>query len=80
MGIIKKYKIPVQVNYLCDDCGGDVLPTGEVLTTDPLQYKHKCSKCGKLYTFRESYPHIVYEDKTIASDMFGSNFNMFNKL
>ena len=80
MGIIKKYKMPVEVNYLCDDCGGTVLPTGIVLTSDPLKFQHKCSKCGKIYNFTESYPHIVYEDKTIASDMFGSNFNMFNKL
>lgn len=80
MGIIKKYKIPVEVNYLCDDCGGVVLPTGMVLTSDPLQYQHECSKCGKQYTFREAYPHIVYEDKTIANDMIGSNINLFSKM
>lgn len=80
MGIIKKYVQPVEIRYACDDCGGDVLPTGKVLTSCPLQYEHKCSKCDKEYIFRESYPRIEYEYRTIASDMFGSNINMFSKI
>ena len=80
MGKIKKYLQPVEVRYMCDDCGGDVLPTGVVLTSDPLKYEHECSKCGKKYTFTEAYPYMVNEYRTVAGDMFGSNFNMFNKL
>jgi hypothetical protein len=80
MGIIKKYIQPVEVQYKCDVCGGNVIPTGEVLTSDPLKYKHKCNKCNKEYTFKEIYPYTVNEYRTIGSDMFGSNLNIFNKL
>jgi DNA-directed RNA polymerase subunit RPC12/RpoP len=69
--IIKKVKIPVELHYLCDDCKVEVESTGMVLTTDPLQYVHKCPKCGKKYNLNQGYPCIVYEDKTIAHDMFG---------
>ena len=79
MGVIKKYIQPVEIQYKCDACGGDVTPTGEVLTTKQLQYKHKCTKCNKEYTFTEVYQRKEYEYRSIASDMFGSNFNLFNR-
>ena len=79
MGEIKKYLQPVEIRYVCDDCGGDVVPTGEVLTSESLKYKHKCNKCNKEYIFNKSYPHMTTEYRTIASDMFGGNFNSFFK-
>ena len=74
--IIKKYKIPVELHYYCDDCKTvEVESTGHVLTSNPLKYVHKCPKCGKEYWLEQGYPCIVYEDKTIAHDMIaGSNF------
>ena len=79
MGEIKKYLQPVEIRYMCDDCGGDVLPTGNLVTSDTLQYEHKCSKCSKQYIFNKTYPYMTNEYRTVASDMFGGNFNSFFK-
>lgn len=69
--IIKKVKIPVELHYYCDDCKVEVESTGRVLTSNPLKFVHQCPKCGKEYHLDQGYPCIVYEDKTIAHDMFG---------
>lgn len=76
--ILKKYKIPVELHYYCDDCKVEVESTGRVLTSNPLKFVHQCPNCGKEYWLEQSYPCIVYEDKTIASDIIGTNFNLFN--
>ena len=78
--IIKKYKVPIELHYLCDDCKTELEPTGKVLTSDPLKYVHICPKCNKEYWLEHPYPYITYEDKTVANDIIGSNFNLFNKL
>lgn len=76
--ITKKYKVPVELHYHCDECGTEVEPTGQILTSDPPKFIHKCPKCNKEVWLDHSYPCIVYEDKTIASDIMGSNLNLFN--
>lgn len=78
--IIKKYKVPIELHYLCDDCKTELESTGKVLTSDPLKYVHLCPKCNKEYWLEHPYPYITYEDKTVASDIIGSNFNLFNSL
>lgn len=69
--IIKKYKIPIELHYYCDDCKTEVEATGRVLLLNPQQYVHICPKCNKEYYLDNVYPCIVYEDKTIAHDMLG---------
>jgi DNA-directed RNA polymerase subunit RPC12/RpoP len=76
--ITKKYKVPVELHYLCDECRTEVEPTGQILTSNPAKFVHKCPKCNKEIWLDHSYPCIVYEDKTIASDIMGSNLNLFN--
>jgi hypothetical protein len=50
------------VDYECPECGEGVLkPTGEVLTSFPAQYPHKCTHCNHTETFRETYPKTVVE-------------------
>lgn len=48
------------VKYFCDEekCKGVVVFTGEVLTSYPPIYIHKCEDCGKQYKLRISYPYI----------------------
>lgn len=60
----------VRVSYACDQCGGDVLPTGMCLTSYPAQYPHDCQDCGERYTFTSLYPRIEYVDAVaVANDM-----------
>ena len=80
MAIIKKYKIPVELHYYCDDCNIEVESTGRVLTSNPLKFVHICPKCGKEFWLEQGYPCIVFEDKTISNDIFSSNLNLFNKI
>lgn len=54
---LKTYK----VRATCE-CGGEFLPTGIVLMTNPCQYPHKCNSCGKEETFLVQYPKIEYKE------------------
>lgn len=64
------------VRYICDDCGeGEMVPTGQCLTSWPAKYPHKCSKCGASATFTgSSYPRTVYKEVPNAAlrDAFGA--------
>lgn len=62
--------IPVDtylVKHFHDDCatkgGGEFLPTGMMLASNPPQYPHKCNNCGKEQTFYKRYPFIDYKPK-----------------
>jgi DNA-directed RNA polymerase subunit M/transcription elongation factor TFIIS len=44
----------------CDECGEELVFTGDVLLTDPAKYVHKCNKCGNIEWFSKSYPCIEY--------------------
>lgn len=61
MGEIKKSVQPVYVRYLCDKCGGEMLPTGISTASMPPLYQHKCKDCGEIDSFRCTYPRIEYE-------------------
>lgn len=70
--IIKKYQIPVELHYYCDECKTvEIEATGRVLTSNPPQYVHICPKCNKEYHLDNVYPCIDYEDKTVAHDILG---------
>ena len=52
---------PIQVTLQCDDCGGEMKPTGTALMTSPPQYPHVCEKCGASSNIRaKTYPYIEY--------------------
>lgn len=36
-----------KVMQFCDECGEELVFTGEVLTSNPAKYVHRCPKCGK---------------------------------
>ena len=54
-----------QVRLMCEKCdGGEMLPTGILLTSNPAQYPHRCNKCGHEDTPRggKSYPRTEYDE------------------
>lgn len=62
-----------QVDYTCDKCGvGKMRPSGNVLTTYPVQYPHYCNnpiKCDEIKIFTGiTYPYTTYESITIKKE------------
>lgn len=49
-----------RVKMFCD-CGGEMKPTGMVLSSHPPQFPHQCSLCGMRATYDKSYPHLEYK-------------------
>jgi ssDNA-binding Zn-finger/Zn-ribbon topoisomerase 1 len=49
-----------KVVQICDECGEELVFTGEVLLSYPEKYVHKCPKCGNIHWFPKSYPCIEY--------------------
>lgn len=61
---IRKEQIQQTVDYLCPECKtGRLRPTGMILTSNPAQYPHKCTKCEHFDTFLKVYPYIEYINK-----------------
>lgn len=42
----------------CPDCKVELKDTGNVLYSDPLQYKHICPKCQQTFNLNTSYPFM----------------------
>lgn len=60
----EKYKVNTyEIDFKCDVCRtGYMRPTGEILTTFPAQFPHRCNHCGAEMTVREhTYPYTVTE-------------------
>ena len=52
-----------RIDLICDECGGRMAPTGQALMSYPVQYPHKCEKCGAGITVRgNQYPCLIYDD------------------
>lgn len=49
-----------KVVQICDECGEELVFTGEVLLSDPAKYVHQCPKCCNIRWFPKSYPCIEY--------------------
>ena len=51
-----------QVDERCPVCHeGWMRPTGVVLTSNPPQYPHKCTKCGYEQIYQVRYPYVITE-------------------
>lgn len=48
------------VDRLCE-CGGRMRPTGDAYCTNPLQYVHRCDKCGNEEAYTKEYPYVDIE-------------------
>lgn len=61
MPILKKTPLrAVRVEWFCE-CGGTMAFEGNVLTSYPPQYPHKCGACGKGATSDKVYPCVEHE-------------------
>lgn len=49
-----------KVMQFCDKCGEELVFTGEVLTSNPAKYVHRCPKCSNTEWLSTSYPCIEY--------------------
>lgn len=65
---MKEKRIEVRtyvVRLMCDKCdGGEMLPTGVSLPSNPPQFPHKCNKCGYegAPCIGRRYPRLEHED------------------
>jgi DNA-directed RNA polymerase subunit RPC12/RpoP len=52
--------IPSGVEYVCDKCGEGLMePHGRAAyLSDPIQFPHRCNKCGHEQAFKEQYPAV----------------------
>ena len=51
----------ISVSLLCEECDGEMSPTGTVLTSNPPQYPHACLNGHIINIFGEPYPRIKYK-------------------
>jgi len=52
----------VRIEFKCPECEtGYLEPTGQVFTTNPPMFPHKCNVCEYGQTFNENYPRLVHE-------------------
>ena len=71
--MIKEYEVKVFEEHLyCDECGDEMFPTGNVLTSCPLQFPHECPSCGFTAVYTTPYPNKVYKRVEIGNN-HGSN-------
>jgi hypothetical protein len=50
-----------RIDYWCDECTfGEMVFTGQAITTDVTRYHHKCDKCGAVNGFLHRYPRTAY--------------------
>ena len=50
------------VRLYCDDCGEEMISTGELIFTLPVQLKYKCPKCGRIENTTDTYPKTIYDE------------------
>jgi len=73
----------VLVDYKCPKCNeGYLRPTGQVYTTYPPMYPHRCNnpKCDYSETMHnKAYPHIEYEEIDSSKPIMDTNVSGENK-
>lgn len=52
-----------RIDFVCESCNkGNMVATGEMLTSNPPWYIHKCDNCGVTEKyFNKSYPSVEQE-------------------
>lgn len=52
----------VVIDYVCDKCESGIMERSgsAAYLTEPMQFPHKCNKCGFEQTFKEVYPKVGY--------------------
>ena len=50
-----------RIKLACDECDGDMIYNGIVLTSNPPLFPHVCNKCGVKINSRKKYPYLHTE-------------------
>lgn len=64
MGITKKLVMPVELDYICDECGkAPMRPTGQGTAENPPKHIHMCANCRATKDFEQNirWPRIEFE-------------------
>ena len=61
---IAKEVIPYEEHLYCEKCNKEMEMQNMALLTDPVQFVYKCPECGNTYAATESYPRLVYKEKS----------------
>jgi predicted RNA-binding Zn-ribbon protein involved in translation (DUF1610 family) len=51
---------PYMRHWMCENCGGEMISTGEGTRFFDQQWKHECDGCGKQDVTDMIYPRIVH--------------------
>jgi hypothetical protein len=58
-----KVEVKTYILRLICECGGDMMPTGECMSSKPPQYPHRCARCGSMETVSDKYyPVTTFEE------------------
>ena len=60
--IEKEFEAKSVLTKMYCDCGGEMVPTGAVLCSYPPKYTHEGNKCGKIESYSNTYPKVVYKE------------------
>lgn len=60
--IKKESEVKTVLTKMYCDCGGEMLPNGNVLCSYPPLYTHECTKCGKTESYHDRYPKVTYKE------------------
>lgn len=58
----KSFEVKTFITKMYCECGGEMIPNGNVLCTYPPQYSHDCNKCGKRACYDIKYPKVEYKE------------------
>ena len=58
---LRREKVKVYAVHWDCQCGGEMVPTGMVLTVHPPLYPHTCDQCGRSANAGRTYPYTDYE-------------------
>ena len=58
----KSYEVKTVMTKKYCECGGEMIPTGNVLCSYPPRYTHECNKCGKIESYFDKYPKVEYKE------------------
>ena len=57
--------VAIMVKLACDECAGEMNPTGVMLMSDPPKYPHECDDCGHTeIVIDRKYPYVKYRPAT----------------
>ncbi len=53
--------VPYMLVGYCEECGGELEPTGTVFLTYPAIYEYRCKKCGHVQESETQLNEVYYK-------------------